>query len=91
MCFGADGVGTQSLTFENGLRCEGGVHAQFDEDGDLSIIDLGNVPCEGGRGIDQRVTRCERGPGGSVACTIQHTTPPEFPVPVRFERESAIR
>lgn len=89
MCFGADGSGSQTLVFENGLRCEGRVHAQFDEAGNLSVIDLGNVPCEGGRGIDQRITRCERRPDGNVDCTTRHTTPPEFPVPVRFERQSS--
>lgn len=86
MCFGPDGSGTQTLTFENGLTCEGRVHAQFDENGNLEVIDLGNVPCEGGRGIDQRVTRCER-QDGSVDCTTRHTTPPHFPVPVRFEQQ----
>ncbi|NBC31426.1 MAG: hypothetical protein GVY13_01995 [Alphaproteobacteria bacterium] len=87
MCFGPDGSGTQTLTFENGLTCEGPVHAQFDETGNLEVIDLGNVPCEGGRGIDQRITRCER-QDGRVDCTTRHMTPPEFPVPVRFERRS---
>lgn len=87
MCFGPDGTGIQTLTFENGVTCEGSVHAQFNESGNLEVIDLGNVPCEGGRGIDQRITRCERR-DGRVDCTTRHTTPPEFPVPVRFERRT---
>jgi hypothetical protein len=86
MCFDADGRGTQSLVFENGVRCEGPVQAQFEPDGSLRIIDLGNVPCENGLSIVQRVIECGRQPDGSVDCTTRHLTPPAFPAPVRFER-----
>ena len=86
MCFDDGGRGTQTLEFENGVRCEGRVQAQFEPDGSLRIIDLGNVPCDNGLAIVQRVIECARQPDGSVDCTTQHVTPPAFPVPVRFER-----
>lgn len=86
MCFDSDGRGTQTLEFENGLTCEGRVQAQFEPDGSLRIIDLGNVPCENGLVIVQRVVECSRQPDGSVDCETRHVTPPAFPAPVRFER-----
>jgi hypothetical protein len=85
MCFDDRGRGTQTLAFENGVNCEGRVQAQFEPDGSLRIVDLGNVPCDNGLSIVQRVVECSR-EGGSVDCTTRHVTPPAFPVPVRFER-----
>ena len=86
MCFDDQGRGTQTLDFENGTRCEGRVQAQFEPDGSLRVIDLGNVPCDNGLAIVQRVIDCSRQADGSVDCTTSHVTPPAFPVPVRFQR-----
>ena len=87
MCFDRSGFGTQELSFDNGgLTCSGGVRAQFGQDGTLTVIDRGNVPCSNGSAIDQRIIACERMADGTVNCNTRHTTPPAHPMPVSFRR-----
>ena len=85
MCFDGTGTGNQSLTFGD-LSCEGGVRAQFSPDGALTLIDRGNIPCDNGSAIDQRIMECERLDDGTAQCETRHTTPPFYPVPVGFQR-----
>ena len=86
MCFDQSGRGSQTLNFDNGLSCNGGVDARFDPSGELVVVDQGMVPCDSGVGIDQRIMRCFRLPDGTAACSTQHTEPPPNPVSVRFQR-----
>ncbi len=87
MCFDGQGNGTQTLVFDNGLRCEGPVQAAFTPGGSLAITDTGDVPCSNGSTIDRRITECRRLPDGTADCTTQHTRPPRYPLPVRFQRQ----
>lgn len=87
MCFDENGYGTQRLAFdEGGLTCEGDVRAQFGQNGQLVVVDQGNVPCNNGTAIDRRILNCQRLPDGTAACETRHTTPPASPMPVRFRR-----
>ena len=87
MCFDENGYGTQRLAFdEGGLVCEGDVRAQFGQNGQLIVVDQGNVPCNNGTAIDRRILNCQRLPDGTAACETRHTTPPASPMPVRFRR-----
>jgi hypothetical protein len=85
MCFSANGVGRQTLVFEDGTRCESGIGADFEGEV-LRVIDAGHVRCSDGSAITQRVMRCERQPDGSADCVTRHVRPPESPVAVRFRR-----
>ena len=87
MCFDGSGLGRQRLSFDDGnMTCSGMVRAQFGPDDTLTLIDRGNVPCDNGSAIDQRILTCERLPDGTADCDTQHTSPPFYPVPVRFQR-----
>ena len=87
MCFDGSGLGDQRLSFDDGnLNCTGTVRARFGPDGTLTLVDRGNVPCDNGSAIDQRILTCERMPDGTADCNTRHTTPPFYPVPVRFQR-----
>lgn len=84
MCFNADGKGKQVMRSTDGVTCEGPVEAKFAGEG-LSLIEPGNLPCEGGGYIHQRQITCVAAPIGRASCdTLQPET--KGAATVEFER-----
>ena len=68
MCFDADGVGSQTLQFDNGKTCRSGTTARFNAAGQLEIRDNSNVNCSDRSYIYQRVMTCDLQPDGTASC-----------------------
>lgn len=84
MCFDTEGNGKQVMQSEDGLICEGPVQAQLAQ-GQLNLIEPGNLACRDGGYIHQRKITCTAAPGGKASCdTVQPETGGE--ATVGFER-----
>ena len=68
MCFDAEGNGQQTLVYDNGVTCQGGVEAAFTEDGRLQVLDVDDVSCDNNSSIFQRMMVCDRRPDGTAYC-----------------------
>lgn len=84
MCFDTQGNGTQIMQSDDGIVCEGTVRAQLSE-GQMNLIEPGNLACADGGYIHQRSITCVPAPGGKATCeTVQPETKGE--ATVGFER-----
>lgn len=87
MCFDTQGNGTQVMRANDGTVCEGTVRAEF-AGGGLSLVEPGNLACEGGGYIHQRQISCAAAAGGTASCdTLQPET--NGKATVTFERAPA--
>ena len=68
MCFDADGVGSQTLRFDDGTTCRSGTTARFNSAGQLAISDDSDVHCSDRSYIYQRVMTCDLQPDGTASC-----------------------
>ena len=61
VCFDDQGGGQQTIRFENGEVCRGGVTSEFQGNQKLSITDVGDTPCQSSRTfgkVSRRQTQC---------------------------------
>ncbi len=73
MCFDANGVGNQTLRFDDGTTCREGTTARFNSSGQLEVRDDANVDCSDQSYIYRRVMTCDLLPDGTASC--QSTQP----------------
>lgn len=67
ICFDESGQGRQRLRYENGVQCEGPVRAAV-SGGQVTISDVGDLPCDNNSRIFERVTTCRIASDGSTQC-----------------------
>jgi hypothetical protein len=76
MCFDRNGQGRQTLTYENGVRCEGGVTGRFAQ-GSLQIEDEAAVECSNGSRIFRRIAQCTRSGDARAECESRQPDRPD--------------
>lgn len=87
MCFDTNGNGKQVMRSNDGITCEGPVQAQFAQ-GQLNLIEPGNLACQDNGYIHQRQISCALAENGKASCeTLQPETGGE--ATVGFERAPA--
>ena len=78
MCFDRNGRGRQTMTYDNGRRCEGPVQGRF-EGRTLVIDDTADLPCGDGYRVLHRVGRCERTSETRAECHSRNAQNPNAP------------
>lgn len=70
VCFeeGSDGAGTQVMRSDDGMLCEGPIQGAFNADGALVMTEEGDLVCNDGTEIFQRVTTCSVDDRGLAVC-----------------------
>ena len=75
MCFDANGIGNQTLRFDDGTTCRSGTSARFNSVGQLEIRDDANVHCSDQSYIYKRIMTCDHQSDGTASC---QSTQPEL-------------
>jgi hypothetical protein len=68
MCFGADGRGTQKVSYSGGEECEVPIESRFLPDGQLEIDDAGPVDCSGPFTMYPQTRTCARVDAQEAIC-----------------------
>jgi len=68
VCFDATGEGRQTLIFDDGTQCTGPMLGSFAEEGSLQLQDEGNLRCDNGTYIYERLLTCQRADPATAQC-----------------------
>lgn len=68
MCFDPSGAGEQSFELTSGARCDSDVRLEAGGEADMTIYDVGDIPCNTGFRIFQRRIACRIGAQGIATC-----------------------
>ena len=85
MCFDEEGIGSQTLTFDDGRTCESErTEAEFAPNGNLLVRDGENVSCDDGSFIYEREMNCSLDRDGGASCaSVQEETGSRSNVQIR--------
>lgn len=71
MCFDRSGNGTEEMRADTGTTCAGTLTSQFDDTGQLRIIQPGNLQCSDGAYIFRMESACTLNPNGTASCAVR--------------------